>query len=69
MRRENPKMPDLGGEKTQFIQSSLQGRIIGMTLDLGVELGGGECAPNLIALKLGHVHAVGGEAAHRLVQS
>jgi len=40
--------------------------VIGMAVDLGVELGDDEIARN-VTLELGHVDAVGGESAERLV--
>ena len=39
-----------------------------MALDIGIELGRGERALEHVALELGHVDAVGGEAAQRLVE-
>ncbi len=39
-----------------------------MAFDIGVELGGGERAVDHVALELGHVDAVGGKAAHGLVE-
>ena len=39
-----------------------------MALDVGIELRRGEAAAQHVALELRHVDAVGGEAAHRLVE-
>jgi hypothetical protein len=39
-----------------------------VTLDIGVELGGEEMPADLVGLKLGHVDAVGGKSAQRLVE-
>ena len=39
-----------------------------MAVDIGVELRGGEIAVDHVAFQLGHVDAVGGEAAERLVE-
>jgi hypothetical protein len=57
----------LASRRTQFLQRVLHARIVGMALDVGVEQRRGEGA-ELVALQLGHVDAVGGEAAHRLVE-
>ena len=48
--------------------ASCSGRSSGMALDIGVELGRGERAADHVAFELGHVDAVGGEAAQRLVE-
>ncbi len=56
------------GEEGEFLQRELQRAVVGVAFDVGVELGGGEGAVELVALQLGHVDAVGGEAAHRLVE-
>jgi hypothetical protein len=39
-----------------------------MALDVGIELGGEKLPADLIAFQLGHVDAVGGKPAHRLVE-
>ena len=39
-----------------------------MAFDVGIELRGRKLALDLVRFELGHVHAVGCEAAHRLVQ-
>ena len=56
------------GVESQLLQRARHGRIVGMALDIGIELGGVERAAELIALQLGHVDAIGGEAAQRLVE-
>ena len=56
------------GEEAQFLQRPHHRRIFGMALDIGIELGGVEGAAQLIGFQLGHVDAIGGEAAHRLVE-
>ena len=56
------------GEITQLFQSAFDRRIIGVAFDVCIELGGGEGTADHIAFQLGHVDAVGREAAHRLVQ-
>src|SRR5580700_6399192 len=42
--------------------------ILRMALHVGIELGGGKTAADHVAFELGHIDAVGGEAAQRLVQ-
>jgi peptidoglycan hydrolase-like protein with peptidoglycan-binding domain len=59
---------DLAGEEVELLQRQADVAVVGVALDLGVELGGVEAAADQVALQLGHVDAVGGEAAHRLVQ-
>ncbi len=39
-----------------------------MAVDFGQELGGGEAAVDHVAFQLGHVDAVGGEAAEGFVE-
>src|SRR5687768_14681285 len=57
------------GEKLQFLERQPNGTLLGMAFDVGVELGGGELPLNLVGFELDHVHAVGGKAAERLVES
>ena len=45
-----------------------QRRVLGMAVDVGEELRRGELALDHVALQLGHVDAVGREAAERLVE-
>jgi hypothetical protein len=42
--------------------------VLGVALDVGVELRRGERPADHVAFQLGHVHAVRGEPAHRLVE-
>ena len=42
--------------------------VFGVAFDVAQELGGGELAVDHVAFQLGHVDAVGREAAQRLVQ-
>ena len=42
--------------------------VVGMAIDIGIELRGEEIAVDHVAFELGHVDAVGGKAAHRLVE-
>jgi hypothetical protein len=62
------KMTDLAGKEPELFKRSLNRRLIGMTLNLSVELGGVEGAADLVALKLCHIDAICGKTAHRLVQ-
>ena len=57
-----------GGEVVELLEGAGDGGVVGVALDVGVELGGRKLAVDHVALELGHVHAVGGEAAHRLVE-
>src|SRR5262245_24669217 len=59
---------ELGGEERQLLQGTRHGRIVRMPLALRVEHGGEEAAIELIALELRHIHAIGGKAAHGLVE-
>ena len=58
----------VGGEEAQLLERAAYGRVVGVAVDLGEELGRGELAADHVALQLGHVDAVGGEAAERLVE-
>ena len=60
--------PHLAREESSSSMASLTSRSSGMALDIGIEHGGVERAFELIGLELGHVDAVGGEAAERLVE-
>ena len=55
-------------EECQLFERELEAGVVGMALDIGIELGGRERAFQHVAFELGHVHAVGGEAAQRLVE-
>src|SRR5690349_20971984 len=59
---------DVGGEEGQLLEGVLEPRVVGMAVDLGEELGGGEVAADHVALPLGHAHAGGGEPAERLAE-
>src|ERR1700739_2565571 len=52
----------------QLLERQFQGALLVMSLHVGIELCRGEAAPDHVAFELGHVDAVGGEAAHRFVQ-
>ncbi len=56
------------GEIRQFIQRALHRRILWVALDIRVELRRGERPADHIAFQLGHVDAIRGKTAHRLVQ-
>src|SRR6185369_11245261 len=68
MRRIDAEDRQFLGEERQLLQREHQPAVVGMTLDVGIELGGEEIALDHVAFELGHVDAVGGEAAHRLVK-
>ena len=55
-------------EEFQFLQRERQALVIGMAVDVGIELGRGEFAVHHVAFQLGHVDAVGGKAAEGLVE-
>src|SRR6185436_11652450 len=55
-------------EERQLLQRQLQAALLGMALDLGIELRLLEMRAAEIALELDDVDAVGGEAAERLVE-
>src|ERR1700686_1335319 len=55
-------------EKPQLLERQLQRAVVGMRLDIGVELGRGEAPLDHVAFELGHVDGVGGEPAERLVE-
>jgi hypothetical protein len=59
----------MAGEIGQYLQGALHMSVLGVALDIGVELGGGEAAADHVAFQLGHVHAIGREASQSLVQS
>src|SRR5262245_3586495 len=56
------------GEERQRLQRKHQPAVVRMALDVGVELCGEEIALDHVAFELGHVDAVGGEPAERLVE-
>src|SRR6185437_17182311 len=55
-------------EEFQFLQRKGEAAIVGMAVDVGVKLRREEFAVDHVAFQLGHVDAVGGEAAERLVE-
>ena len=56
----------LAGEESQLLQRQADRLLRRMAVDVGIELGDGEGAVDDIALELGDVDAVGGEAASAL---
>src|SRR6516225_1138456 len=55
-------------EEFQLLQREGEPLVVGMAVDIGVKLRGEEIAVDHVALELGHVDAVGGKAAERLVE-
>jgi hypothetical protein len=56
------------GEELELLQRASERRVLGMCVDIGEELGGGELAAFHVALELGHIDTVGGEPAKRLIE-
>src|SRR6185437_4306714 len=56
------------GEELELLERAGERRVVRVSVHVGEELGGGELAALHVALELGHVDAVGGEAAKRLVE-
>src|SRR5579872_2021436 len=55
-------------EEFQLLQREHEISVVGMAVDIGIELCGEEIAVDHVAFELGHVDAVGGKAAERLVK-
>src|SRR5258708_15069945 len=68
MRRVDAQDGELLGEEGELLERELQVGIVRVALDVGVELGREEIALDHVALELGHVDSVGGEAPERLVE-
>src|SRR5690242_3402486 len=68
MRRVDAEHRVLLGEEAELLERKLDVRIVGMALDVGIELRGEEVALDHVAFELGHVDPVGGEAAKGLVK-
>src|SRR3974377_833392 len=64
----NPEDLGLVREERSLLERQRQGPIFGMGFDIGVELGRREGTADHVAFELGHVDAVGGEPAQRLVE-
>ena len=56
------------GEELELLERQMQAALLGMALDLGIELRLLEARAGQVALELDDVDAVGGEAAQRLVE-
>src|SRR6266705_169163 len=67
MRRIDPEDLQLLGEERQLLERERERAVVRMAFDVGIELRGEEIALDHVALELGHVDAVGGEAAERVV--
>src|SRR6185312_8053973 len=68
MGRKGAEHFQLVGEETQLLQGKLQAALVGMALDLGVELRLLEMRAAQVALELDDIDAVGGKPAQRLVE-
>src|SRR6185312_16315271 len=55
-------------EEFQLFERKGQRLVVGMAVDIRIELCGEEVAVDHVAFELGHVDAVGGKAAERLVE-
>src|SRR5258705_4534928 len=60
--------PEFTREEFQLLQRKGEALVVGMAVDVGIKLRGEEVAVDHVAFELGHVDAVGGKAAHRLVE-
>src|SRR3981189_3142743 len=68
VRRIDAENLHLLGEERQLLEGEHELAILRMAFDVGVELRGEEVALDHVALELGHVDAVGGEATKHLVE-
>src|SRR5690348_15913008 len=59
---------DLAREEAELVERQPHRSVVGMPLDIGIELRRREASAEHVALELGHVDAVGGEAAQCLVE-
>src|SRR5207237_10746838 len=59
---------ELARKESELLKRQCQWAVLWMRFDVGVELRRGERAADHVAFELGHVDAVGGEPAHRLVE-
>src|SRR5438067_8673237 len=55
-------------DEFKLLQRQLKRALLRMTLAISIKLRGGKAAIDHVAFQLGHVDAVGGEAAERLIQ-
>src|ERR1700732_1900536 len=68
MCRIDPKDFQFLAKERQLLQRARQPRLLRMGLDIGQKLGGGELPVDHVAFELGHIDAIGGETAERLVE-
>src|ERR1700722_7404462 len=68
MRGVDAQNTHLAGEELEFLQRPCERQVLWVPVDIGEELGGGELAALHVALKLGHIDAIGGEAPERFVE-
>src|SRR5215472_3298192 len=59
---------DLAREEGELLERKRQGAVLGMGLDIGVELRRRKGTADHVALELGHVDAIGGKPAQRLIE-
>src|SRR5437899_3850658 len=64
----DPDDAEFAREEFQLLQCKREAAVVGMAVDVGVKLRSEEIAVDHVALELGHVDAVGGEPAERLVE-
>src|SRR5882762_6966953 len=64
----DPDDAEFAREELQFLQRKGEALVLGMAVDVGIELRGGEFAVDHVAFQFRHVDAVGGETAERLVE-
>jgi hypothetical protein len=55
-------------KESELLERADKRGLFGMGLDVGQKLRGGELAFDHIAFELGHINAIGGEAAERLIE-
>src|SRR5262249_9787519 len=68
VRRINPEDLHLLRVEGELLEGEYEVAVLGVAFDIGVELGREEIALNHVAFELGHVDAVGGKSAERLVE-
>src|SRR5262249_41994595 len=68
-RRIDPEDAALPGEETELLQSETHAALVGMAVDVSIELRDGEGSVDDVALELGDVDPISSEAAQRLVES
>src|SRR5450631_1722148 len=68
MRRIDAEDFQFLAKEGEFLQGTGKRRLFWVRLDIGQELGRGEFPFDHIAFELGHIDAIGGETAERLVK-